>query len=344
MNRNEIDLLRKSTAFSQDKGIPELRETHISWLILTDRYVYKIKKPVTFSFLDFSTLRSRGFYCRREVLLNSRWAEGIYIDYLPIYRKGDEFFMGRDHKQGELIEYAVMMNRLPDELHLPHLLKSGKVTVSEMRALGAQLARIHHDAPSVKVTHPLRAMRTYFEDIKSILPQVEHWPSIYRKVIEALLISDRFLNRYGDLIEHRAATNWFRDVHGDLHVGNIFLTRPAVIFDCIEFSDPLRQIDILDELAFLTMDLEGYGYPELSQALQEGYHNAFPAEVSRGDHLLYTYYQLYRASVRLKVAVLSIPEDGQVFPELRNQIYRYAGIMRTYIENLEEGMQQNAVA
>jgi aminoglycoside phosphotransferase family enzyme len=343
MNRNEIEQLTRSAKFPDACKNPDLLETHTSWLIKTDQFVYKIKKQVRFSFLDFSTLRKRAFYCRREVLLNSRWAEGVYIGHVPIYRQGDNYFLGKDPKLGEPVEYAVQMYRLPDERHLPNLLKSGRVSEQQMRELGAFLARIHHDAPPVHIDQPLRLMRLHFNDLETIVPAIRHWPSVYRKVLGALLISDRFLTRYGHLIEHRAATNWFRDTHGDLHIGNVFLTDPPRFFGCVEFNDQLRQIDVLDELAFLSMDLEAYGYPELSRAFQDGYRQAFPAGLSRGDNLLFTYYQLYRANVRLKVAVLNI-QNGEVYPELRNRIYRYAGMLVQYTEKLEAAIPHQSVA
>lgn len=343
MNAVEIQSLARQNPFSPETGPLETLETHVSWLLFSPQFVYKIKKPVKYAFLDFSTLKQRIYYCRREVMLNSGWSPDIYLKHIPIYQVGNRYELTRS-AESELVEYGVKMHRIPAEEHLPYRLKRGFVQAHEMYALGAELARLHYSAPAITVERPLALRRRNFEDLQSIVPQIAYWPSIYRKVVEALLVSDRFLIRHGGQIEHRAATHWFRDTHGDLHIENIFLGAKPVFIDCVEFDDAMRQTDVLDELAFLAMDLEAHGNLELSEALQAGYRSAFPAAISQEDHLLFVYYKLYRANVRLKVQLLRLVKAETPSPELRIQIYRYAGMMHEYAERLQAEMSLDLVS
>jgi hypothetical protein len=298
----------------------ECLETHISWVILTEQLVYKLKKPVSFSFLDFSTLEKRKFFCERELKLNRRLTHGIYLDVIPILRNEDQL-LGFEEEGGTVIDYAVKMKRLDSDRQMNLLLEKDLVTRDHMDQLAEQLANFHMST-ELAVAHPnLKNMQEDFADLLRVAPFVEE----HLGTDAALLLhkgeehSSEVLIALQDRIYERHLEGFTVDGHGDLHTRNIFLLDEPVIFDCIEFNDHLRKLDVLNELAFLCMDLDALGQTALSEYLYEAYNQRYNCVNNGQDEKLFAYYKLYRANVRLKIYVLKAMQM-EAGPDLENQL------------------------
>lgn len=298
MNRQEIDLLISSGFSDRGKTI-ELEETHISWVLLTPLFAFKIKKPVKYPFLDFTTLEKRRYYCEKEVILNNRLTEGIYLGVLPIWRYHDRFTIG-DEGPGTLIDYTVHMKRLDAGRRMDKLLVTGRVKEKDAEAVVEKLIPFHKDAMRNYTADPNEVGAKFNELIKeeTFLKKEGLSSGMIR---EALTVSDKFMAEQQPLMKKRLKDGYIRDVHGDLHSRNIFLNDEPVVFDCIEFNDDLRQIDLLNELAFFCMDLEAFNQHHLSSHFFRHYNMLYPVCDGPEEERLFVYYKAYRANVRAKV-------------------------------------------
>ncbi|MBK7476523.1 MAG: hypothetical protein IPI11_11125 [Haliscomenobacter sp.] len=264
MTREEVQRWLTDPDFQEPTREVALEETHISWVVLTDTRAYKIKKPVRFSFADFSALAQRHFFCDRELMLNRRLTQDMYLSVLPVLRTGNRFSIGKGN--GEIIDYAVCMVRLDSARQMNLLLEKNEVTPAHMAQLAGILAAFHQKAQRVELPFDLEEKIRLFDDLRSVAGFLElHLGKTAReKVEEALTSAPSMLQRVFPRIKERIQLGFRIDGHGDLHSKNIFLLKEPVIFDCIEFNDSFRQIDLLDEIAFLCMDLEHYGKPDLA--------------------------------------------------------------------------------
>lgn len=290
-----------------------LIETHISWVLLAGRYAYKIKKALDLDFLDFASLEARRFYCSEEIRLNRRLAPGIYLDVIPIGGNFDSPVIGAQ----PAIEYAVRMRRFATAKQLDHLLAHGGVEPQHMDKLAAMLAVFHRDLPQaetdsdfgVPATIHAAAMQN-FEQLLSLLTEPADRNSVSalrRSTGNAYTACEKYFKR-------RRAQGHVRECHGDLHLGNIVLIgKQPVPFDGIEFNPALRWIDVMDEVAFLVMDLLHEQRPDLAYRFLNAYLEA------TGDFAglsVLRFYLAYRAVVRAKVTAIrafqAIPDSQQV--------------------------------
>lgn len=288
-------------ALSEANGC-EVVETHISWLLLSEQYAYKIKKPVNFGFLDFSTLEKRRFCCTEELRLNKRLAAELYLEVLPIIGTPDRPELGC---AGTAIEYAVKMLRFPSGQLLSEYAKLGQLNSDEIDQLAELVSGFHETIARTDQNSP-------YGDSANIT----HWFIENFEHIEPLLIDGaqkqqlQNIRQWGDsegchlaaLMQQRKKQGYVRECHGDLHLSNITLIDgKVVLFDCIEFNPMLRWIDVISEVAFLFIDLlhfnyVHYAYRFLNRYLQQ-----------TGDYhglALLRYYLVYRALVRAKVSLL----------------------------------------
>jgi len=311
----------------------ELISTHISWVILTDAFAYKIKKPVHFSFLNFSTLEARKYYCEQELLLNRRLAPDMYLDIQPVYlgAKGPVLATGK----GDPIDYALRMRRMDSNQQMHHLLEAGTVSEGQIDALADQMITFHRSVQVVKDAFDLHTWRNTYNDLEVILDDVRAWhlDGTARVIEQAITLSDAFLDKYGDRMLSRQAEGWVVNGHGDLHARNIFLTDPPAIFDCIEFSDELRQLDVLNEIAFFCMDMDVFDRPDLGERFFRRYTSDIKCLASPEDEHLFQYFKLYRCNVRLKVNGLEATQSG-LQDENRSTIEHYTRLMERYVSNL----------
>lgn len=314
----------------------ELIETHISWVLLARDEVFKIKKPLHFSFLDFSTLEKRKHFCEREVELNRRLATDMYRGVVGI-RESDGQLAAHGQK-GKLIDYAVWMRRMDETRQLDHVLEKGEVGAEDIQELARLVAGFHHRAEVVTQAEDWLELYHEFADLKSVLPVLDAClgPGA-RGVINGVLSHARdFLKGLAARIEERKASGFVRDGHGDLHCRNILMTHPPVIFDCIEFSDDLRTLDVLSEIGFLCMDLERFGRGDLSEVFSGEYLQHFRCVENEADRNLLLFYKMYRANVRIKVTALALEpsvSDRRPDPGLVAVLQSYYGLFRGYARN-----------
>ncbi|MBL6751765.1 MAG: AAA family ATPase [Nevskia sp.] len=296
-----IRALRQPSAYGHLVAAVQVVETHISWVLLTGTYAYKIKKPVKLPFLDFSTLDLRLAACREELRLNRRFAPQLYLDLVPITGGAEQPRLGGD---GPAIEYAVRMRQFPRRDELDRLLAAGELHGAELEAFGRRLAALHAAAPAAgaaddygtpqRVHAPVQEtlaglLATPPEGCAAALRRLRLWCQAQQQALAPVL-------------DERRRGGHIRECHGDLHLGNLVRLDGAVTaFDCIEFSAPLRWIDTLSDLAFLLMDLRYCGRTDLAYRVL----NAYLEE--SGDYAglrVLRYYLVYRALVRAKVASL----------------------------------------
>ncbi|MBR9922822.1 MAG: AAA family ATPase [Bacteroidetes bacterium] len=302
------EIIRRK-AFPDTAKNPSMVETHASWVILSDHFAFKIKKPVHFSFMDFSTLEKRKYFCEEEIRLNRRLTNDIYLDVLEIRktRKGLEI----NGDSGPVVNYAVKLRKMEESVRMENLLKNKEIKKEGIIKIASQLAVFHQKADVIKESWDLNQAQLDFYDLKKVRPFIQnHFGRKKTELFDRILFqSTQFLKRMSDRFVWRVENNFIRDGHGDLHSGNIFMYPEPVLFDCIEFNPHFRKLDLLDELAFLAMDLEFHGFPDLAETLITAYEKDFPLRLNEADREIFIYYKMYRANVRLKVTVLKDQEN-----------------------------------
>jgi uncharacterized protein len=278
------------------------KETHISHLFFAGDLVYKIKKAVRFSFLDYSTLAQRRYYLDQELTLNRRLAPSVYLEVLPIGWDVSGWRLGAGDNP---VEFALMMRRLPDSRMLTSLLQSSQVTVDMMRSLAQVLASFHADAKQTNSAGAAAHFDTVTKQWRDNLKDVEQLIGNAVDVESFTAIKafgDHFLDEYREFISQRAFDGWVRDGHGDLHCEHVcFAPEGIQIFDCIEFDSRLRLCDLASEIGFLLMDLEARGGAPLGEALLARYRDLID---DSSLIVLLPFYKCYRALIRGKVEVL----------------------------------------
>lgn len=276
-----------------------LLQTHASWVALTDRFVYKVKKSANFGFLDFSTLERRRNFCNREVLLNRRLCPGLYLGVIPIRRTGRVLTF---HGGGEIVEYVVKMRRLAERYFLLRILKDGQLTKRHIDRVIATLKPFYTDprltCPWEKWGRVSKLKESTTENFRQTQPFLGK--TIDRPVWEAIRnFTARFFRLHDGLFRARTQEGRIRDCHGDLHLEHIHVAPGEVnIYDCIEFNDRFRLIDVANDLAFLAMDLDFHGRADLGRYLVTRM-----AKVLRDPGMIHVlnFYKCYRACVRGKV-------------------------------------------
>lgn len=293
-----IKALLDKSAYPSDPGVIELRQSHVSYLLFTPEFVYKIKKPVNFGFLDFTTLDKRRFYCEEEVRLNRRLAPNAYIGVVGITEKEGRYAMGG---QGEPVEYAVKMRRLPEERSLKVMLEAGIVTEELIRRVSLVLASFHKNAATDEHISGFGSLEVIGGNTGENFSQTE--PFIGKTISQGLFLkikeyTESFLKSNSGLFEKRVAEGFVRDCHGDIHSEHVFTSDGIEIIDCIEFNERFRFSDIVADEAFLSMDLDYHNRKDLSEALDLAY---FAESGDREGARLLNFYKCYRAFVRGKV-------------------------------------------
>lgn len=287
----------------------EVVETHMSWVFLVNSHVLKLKKPVRYPFLDFSTLDARLASCREEVRLNSRLAPGIYRGLMAVQWFNGQLMLRPEAEASEAVartvEWLVWMKRLPQARMLDQLLTQSGVDAAAVDALVAVLAGFYQRS-SPSGLDPA-AYVTRFEREQAISRELLLRPQFGLRGIDAALDrTDRALHRSRSLLRSRAAGGHIVDGHGDLRPEHICLLSPPVVIDCLEFNGPLRQVDPFDELAFLALecDIQGASWigPRLVDGCSATLGDAPPASLL---HLYTTARALLRA--RLSMAHLLEP-------------------------------------
>ena len=323
--------LKDPKSYPQPCRKVEMVQTHISWVFLAGDYVYKIKKPVDFGFLDFTTLAKREYYCREEIRLNQRLAPDIYLGIIPIgLERGCYNWQGR----GRIVEYAIKMKRLPQERMMDVLLAKNKVKAKDIDAIAGILAKFHARA----ATGPAISQ---YGSLPSIKANCFENSQQTREFIGQVLSRERFdhLDKYADdfmtknktLFLRRIKQGRIREGHGDCYSKNICLADKVYIYDCIEFNKRFSCTDVASEIAFLAMDLDYFDRQDLSRRLVKQY---VKLSGDRDLPKLMDFYKCYRAYVRGKIhafASRQVEEAAARAKQLElsrkyfRLAYRYAG-------------------
>lgn len=256
-----------------------LIQTHISFVLLTGDYTYKIKKPVNFGFLDYSTLAKRQHFCTQELLMNQRTAPEIYLEVLPIIQTGGSFQLGSNlpaiNSAEITVEYVLKMLQFPQDSLLLSLLERGLLTEQLMADLGREVANFHSTAISnsyIRRFGEVSQIRTAIDNNYLISEKYIGGPQTQTQYQETKDYTDAFFANNPELFNRRIANHKIRECHGDLHLGNIALWQDKILlFDCIEFNEQFRFVDVMYDVAFTVMDLESRGRRDLGNAFLNTY-------------------------------------------------------------------------
>ena len=305
-------------------------ETHISWVLLTGPYAYKIKKPVNFGFLDFTALSARQHFCTEELRLNQRLTKDLYLEVLPICGSEQAPHLGGE---GQVIEYALKMRQFPQDQLLSAIQERGELGERHIDALADQIARFHLTAPQVAQNHPLgtpeAVMAPVQQNFEQIRPMLSDKADLQQlDALEAWAQSS--YERLQPLLAERKAQGFIRECHGDIHLGNVAqIDDQVVLFDCIEFNEPFRLIDVASDAAFLAMDLEDRGLKCMARRFISSWLE------QTGDYQsleLLNFYKAYRAMVRGKVALFRLgqEQDSVQRAVILRQYRAYATLAESY--------------
>ena len=326
------DLLNPE-AFPDRTGKVSLVQTHISLVLVADRFVYKIKKPVNFGFLDFLTLEKRAFYCRREIELNKRLARDVYVDVLPVFFDGKRYSM-RD-KAGKIVEYAVKMKKINSASLMKSLYEKGKLTENHLARLAGVMADFHENALRTPRIDRFGEPDAFKVNTDENFAQVKKYKGLIigEKQFNTLeRWTERFYESNRGLFHDRVERGKIRDCHGDLHMEHVCFTRRLSIIDCIEFNDRFRYSDTVADMAFLLMDLEHHGGEFFSRRLWQDYQRLSD---EKGAEELLRFYKVYRAFVRGKVNSFQVDDPGisqEAKEEAINRARKYFALAFAYIE------------
>ena len=332
MDKSQVEKIVENCSFPGKCKNPELVETHISWIILTEDFAWKIKRPVKFSFLDFSTPERRKHFCEEELKLNRRMEPEMYLDVLPVTA---DLKIAEDAQDADVVDYALKMKRMDNSKEMDRMLADDEVTKVHIEKLAEKIAGFHKETRIIKNAFRTLEFHEEFADIANHYDFIsEKLGDEYKqKVSMCIENSFSFLNNIRNFSNHRVISGFQRDCHGDLNASNIFLYDAPVIFDCIEFSSELRQIDVLNDIAFLCVDLDFYGREDLSKLFYEKYREFFGMEENADERELFSYYKSYRANVRAKVTLINMQKQNDTENSGKlNDAKKYIDLMTGYLD------------
>ncbi len=312
---NLVAALMEPAAYDEPTAAVHLIETYISWVFITDRFAYKVKKPVDFGYLNFTTLRRRHHYLHEELILNRRLCPDIYLEVLPITLHHGWARLGG---QGHPVEYALKMVRLPQERMMDEVAARGELRQRHLDRIIAQLAPFYAQAATGlrinKFGEP--AVIAYNHEENFVGTEDLVGSLLSRELFEHIrTFALNFLRDHRALFLQRLRQGRIRDCHGDLHMKNICLADEVYIYDCIEFNPRFRYGDVAADVDFLAMDLDFHGFKDLSRYLVERL-----AQAMQDPELLVMldFYKCYRAYVRGKITAFTA-RDPELAPEARAQ-------------------------
>jgi aminoglycoside phosphotransferase family enzyme len=310
----KLKFLQAPETYGESGPYLECIETHMSWVFLVDKWVFKLKKPVCFPFLDFTTLKAREFYCREEVRLNARMAPAIYLGVVALQWHDGAFALVPEAQlpaPGETVDWLVLMRRLPLHRMLLQLIATHNVAPKDIDALVDLLGTFYRAAPVAGVSTNDYLARFQHEQVSNrellLRPQFQ--------LRDAALAIDRLgvaLSQGADLLRARASGGRVLDGHGDLRPDHVFLLQPPVVIDCLEFNPQLRQVDPFDEIAYLSLECEMAGAPWIGPHLMAG------VAAALGDPPQPTLMHLYtahRALLRARLAMAHLLDPQPRSPE-----------------------------
>lgn len=312
------------TAYPHHVAAVEVVETQLSWVLLAGERVYKIKRPVVYPFVDFSTLERRHHFCLEELRLNRRFAPELYLEVCSISGSGEQARIGGP---GPATEYAVVLRRFDRKEELDVLVRDGRISAAELAAFGQRLAGIHESLPRAAADDPVGQPATIVAAITRNVAECLDAAEVFGGAARVAEVGSGLAGECARLeraLARRMREGRVHECHGDLHLSNVVRMKGELIpFDCLEFQPAFRHIDVAQDVAFMTADLQGYEQPRLATAFLNGWLTA------TGDYDACTVLRLYeadRALVRAKVLALLARATPRPAPQMF-QLYarRHAG-------------------
>lgn len=318
-----LDGLQSASAFPHPVDDIRICETHISWVILTGEFAYKIKKPVKLGFLDFSSLERRRRFCNEELRLNRRFSPDLYLDVVPVAGSPAAPRIGG---AGNAIEYAVKMRQFPDEALLSRQLSADSVRPEHIDALARTIAEFHETAAVAAPDSPWGTHDAVWAPVAENFRQLQLAKVETPQVRQLHQWSREEFQRLQSEFNARKSGGFVRECHGDLHANNLLLLGGRLrMFDCVEFNESFRWIDVLSDLAFACMDLADFGRVDFANRLLNAY-----LQIT-GDYeglTAWRYYFVYRALVRAKVAAIRSGQAGAATEQAaaREELQKYLSL------------------
>ncbi|MBW2058294.1 MAG: gluconokinase [Deltaproteobacteria bacterium] len=292
-------------AYPERPGSVSFTETHISLVFFTGAHAYKVKKPVNFGFLDFTTLDKRKHFCQLELNLNRRLSRDIYLAVVPIRKKGGRVVIDGE---GRTVEYAVKMKQIPEDLLMDRLLDRGMISREMVERVADRLVDFYGKTETNERIQSFARPNRLRQDTDENFEQTEKYIGTTvsgRQFREIRGATDSFLERNRQVFLQRIREGRIRDCHGDLRLEHVFFGQEISILDCIEFNERFRYIDIAADIGFLAMDLDYRGRGDLSRVLIDRYVNRFG---DPGIYRVLDFYKCYRAYVRGKVESFTLDD------------------------------------
>jgi aminoglycoside phosphotransferase family enzyme/predicted kinase len=316
-----FDHLKDPAFFGPRVTSVQLLQTHISYVALTGIYAYKVKKPVNFGFLDFSTLDKRKYYCEEELRLNKRLCPDMYLEVLPITKKDHSLEL---NGEGTIVEYVLKMKEFPQEYIMTNMLKKGKISMETIDKLCTILVDFYSTQESTEEIISYGELSSVKQNIDENFEQTKPMIDITVPKQTFAYIKDaatKFFEKKKEVFTQRMKEHRIYDCHGDLHSGNIVVTRDKIyIFDCIEFNERFRFCDVASDIGFLAMDLDFMNYPYLSSFFIQNY---LQKSNDSGVYSVLNFYKSYRAFVRGKVYGFQL-NDPHIDINKQNDLIRTA--------------------
>lgn len=307
-------------------------ETYISDIFLTGKYAYKIKKPVNYGYLDFTTLAKRKFFSFQELKLNRRLSPKMYLDVLPLREKNGKLKLGN---HGKIIEYVLKMKEIPQKYLMNQLLKRGKINQKIIDQLAKIIAKFHRQTITSKKISSFGSLKVIKKNWQENFLQTRQFigKTISKDDFDFIKKSiEKFIVKNKKLFQQRVKDKKIRDCHGDLHTGNIFIMPKKIfIFDCIEFNDRFRYQDVANEIAFLTMDLDFLGRNDLGEFFLKRYLYYSADKINKK---LLLFYKCYRAYIKGKVMSFSLNQFSK--RKYLSKIKKYFQLAKKYVEHLRK--------
>lgn len=325
--RAKVEFLLRPENYPERPRRVEAKETHMSWVFLTDAHAYKLKKPVRYSFLDYSTLEARRINCEAEIRLNRRLAPDVYLETVPLgMDRSGRLCLGG----GRPVDWLVKMRRLGEGGALDHAIRANAVTQTDIHRLGAILGAFYRRAPRMDIS-PASYRRRIGGDIsftRRTLLRARY--ALAAAAVDGVALAlRRYLKEHGERLDQRVFEGRIVEGHGDLRPEHVYLGANPIVTDCLEFNLELRTIDPADELAYLVMECEREGAmlvgPWLLQAYREATGDRPPAD-------LVAFYKCHRAFLRARIAVAHLDEPAVADPEKwRGRTWSYLMLAERYI-------------
>ena len=307
---DKVRFLSHPATHSCTPGQVVTRETHMSWVFMAGQRVYKLKKPVRFAYLDFSTLERREAACRAEFLLNRRLAPDVYLDVVPLTVSTSGLAISGE---GQVVDWLVMMRRLDENQTLEAALSGAWLKASHADRVAATLGSFYAHAPRVQLDperYVFEWQRAIADNRRVLLNARFGLPQgCVERITEA---QRRFAMVRSNLLRDRIRERWYVDAHGDLRPEHIWLRAPVTIIDCLEFDPKLRALDPLDEIAFLHLECERLGGAWAGERIRRHLARALDEDTA-GD--LFLFYRSYRAMLRARLSIAHLLDPNPRTPE-----------------------------